>query len=46
MQVQRLQREVDTQKKEKEALQAWASDTEKKTKELGSKIEKVCYQFS
>lgn len=44
MQVERPNKEVQTQK-EKEALQAWANEAEKKIKELGSKIEDVCFLF-
>ena len=41
MQVGKLTKELDAQKKEKEALEARANEAEKKIKELGSTIENV-----
>lgn len=45
MQVEKLKRELEAQKKEKEALESRTSGAEKKIKELGSTIENVCYLF-
>ena len=41
MQVEKLRKESETQKKEKEALAARANEAEKKIKELSSTIENV-----
>lgn len=42
MQVEKLRKDLEKQKKEKETLEARANEAEKKIKELSSTIENVC----
>lgn len=46
MQVEKLRQELETQKKEKEALEARANEAERKIKEFSSTIESVCLLIS
>lgn len=45
MQVDKLKKELETQQRQKDALEAKASEAEKKIGELNLKLEKVSYLF-
>ncbi len=46
MQVDKLKKELETQQKQKDALEAKASEAEKKIGELNLKLENVSYLFN